>query len=103
LPVAIADRIKALVPLVAPDRVAALAIEAREVMKLRHAPLLVLREMARHEKHRALVVDTLFRVIQRPDEMTEPLAIYWADVLGRSSSASVSRSRRRSRRAWRAH
>ena len=80
--VAIADRIKALVPLVAPDRVAALAIEAREVMKLRHAPLLVLREMARHEKHRVPVADTLFRVIQRPDEMTELLAIYWADVLG---------------------
>ena len=30
-------------------------------MKLRHAPLLVIREMARHEKHRALVADTLAR------------------------------------------
>src|SRR5262245_19718667 len=57
--VAIADRIKALVPKVEPKRVAQLAIEARQVMKLRHAPLLVLREMARHEKHRALVADTL--------------------------------------------
>jgi 60 kDa SS-A/Ro ribonucleoprotein len=54
----------------------------REEMKLRHAPLLVLREMARHEKHRALVAETLDRVIQRPDEMTELLAIYWADALG---------------------
>ena len=80
--VAIAERIKALVPQVEPARVAALAIEAREVMKLRHAPLLVVREMARHEKHRALVADTLARVIQRPDEMTELLAIYWADALG---------------------
>ncbi len=80
---------------------AALAIEAREQMKLRHAPLLVVREMARHEKHRALVADTLARVIQRPDEMMELLAIYWADALGPSSSASVSRSRRRSRRVWR--
>ncbi|RTE91715.1 TROVE domain-containing protein [Bradyrhizobium sp. LVM 105] len=80
--VAIADRIKALVPKVAPARVAQLAIEAREVMKLRHAPLLVIREMARSEKHRALVADTLVRVIQRPDEMTELLAIYWADALG---------------------
>ena len=51
-------------------------------MKLRHAPLLVVREMARHEKHRVLVADTLDRVIQRPDEMTELLAIYWADALG---------------------
>ncbi|MBH5367195.1 TROVE domain-containing protein [Bradyrhizobium glycinis] len=80
--VAIADRIKALVPKVAPARVAQLAIEAREVMKLRHAPLLVIREMARNEKHRALVADTLAQVIQRPDEMTELLAIYWADALG---------------------
>ncbi|MFK4487268.1 TROVE domain-containing protein [Bradyrhizobium sp. USDA 336] len=80
--VAIADRIKALVPEVAPERVAQLAIEAREVMKLRHAPLLVIREMARSEKHRTLVADTLAQVIQRPDEMTELLAIYWADALG---------------------
>ncbi len=80
--VAIAERIKTLVPLVAPARVAALAIDAREIMKLRHAPLLVVREMARHEKHRVLVADTLYRVIQRPDEMTELLAIYWADALG---------------------
>ena len=80
--VSIADRIKALVPLVEPARAAALAIEAREAMKLRHAPLLVVREMARHETHRGLVADTLARVIQRPDEMTELLAIYWADALG---------------------
>jgi hypothetical protein len=73
--VAIADRIRTLVPQVEPARVAALAIAAREQMKLRHAPLLVLREMARHEKHRGLVADTLARVIQRPDEMTELLAI----------------------------
>ena len=80
--VAIAERIKALVPRVEPARVAQLAIDAREQMKLRHAPLLVVREMARNEKHRALVADTLSRVIQRPDEMTELLAIYWADALG---------------------
>ena len=41
--VAIADRIKTLVPLVEPAKAAALAIEAREKMKLRHAPLLVAR------------------------------------------------------------
>jgi hypothetical protein len=80
--VSIADRIKTLVPMVDPQRVAALAIVAREDMKLRHAPLLVAREMARHEKHRVLVADTLERIIQRPDEMTELLAIYWADALG---------------------
>jgi len=80
--VSIAERIAALVPKVEPARVAALAIEAREAMKLRHAPLIVVREMARHETHRGLVAETLARVIQRPDEMTELLAIYWADALG---------------------
>ena len=57
--VAIADRIKALVPLVAPREVAQLAVRAREEMKLRHAPLLVAREMARLPSHRALVAETL--------------------------------------------
>jgi len=80
--VAIAERIGALVPKVKAETVAAIAIEAREDMKLRHAPLLIVREMARHETHRGLVADTLERVIQRPDELTEFLAIYWADALG---------------------
>ncbi|MGD9967377.1 MAG: TROVE domain-containing protein [Hyphomonadaceae bacterium] len=80
--VAIAERVGALVPKVEAETVAAMAIEAREDMKLRHAPLLVVREMARHESHRGLVADTLERVIQRPDELTEFLAIYWADALG---------------------
>lgn len=80
--VSIADRVKTLVPLVKPERVAALAVATREVMKLRHAPLLVVREMARHATHRDLVAETLVKVIQRPDEMTELLAIYWADGLG---------------------
>lgn len=80
--VAIGERIGALVPKVKAETVAALAIEAREAMKLRHAPLLIVREMARHETHRGLVADTLERVIQRPDELSEFLAIYWADALG---------------------
>ena len=70
------------VPKVEPAACAALAIEAREEMKLRHAPLLIVREMARLESHRGLVADTLACVIQRPDELTEFLAIYWADDLG---------------------
>lgn len=80
--VAISERIGQLVPKVKAEVVAAIAIDAREKMKLRHAPLLIVREMARHEGHKALVADTLERVIQRPDELTEFLAIYWSDVLG---------------------
>lgn len=77
--VEIAGRMHELVPKVAPDRVAAMAVEARSHMKLRHAPLLVVREMARHASHRALVGDTLAQVIQRADELAEFVAIYWKD------------------------
>jgi 60 kDa SS-A/Ro ribonucleoprotein len=77
--VTIADRIKGLVPQVAAGRVAALAVEARTTMKLRHVPLLLVREMARHATHRALVAETLAAVIQRADELAEFLAIYWAE------------------------
>ena len=77
--VAIATRIAELVPKVDAEKVAALAVEAREQMKLRHAPLLVVREMARHKTHRHLVADTLVRVIQRADELAEFVAIYWKD------------------------
>ena len=74
----IAGRIHELVPQVAPEKVASLAVEARERMKLRHAPLLLVREMARHATHRGLVAETLARVIQRADELSEFVAIYWA-------------------------
>ena len=77
--VEIAGRIAELVPKVDAERVAALAVEAREKMKLRHAPLLVVREMARHATHRKLVAETLARVIQRADELAEFVAIYWKD------------------------
>jgi hypothetical protein len=80
--VTLAERMKALVPKVAPETCAALAVEAREEMKLRHAPLLVVREMARADPHRKHVAATLARIVQRPDELTEFLAIYWAEALG---------------------
>ncbi|MEQ1755548.1 MAG: TROVE domain-containing protein [Micropepsaceae bacterium] len=80
--IAIADRIQALVPKVEPEAVAQMAIDAREKSKLRHAPLLLVRAMAASEQHRPLVAATLERIIQRPDEMTEFLAIYWSDVIG---------------------
>jgi len=69
--VEIGGRIAELVPKVTAEKVSALAIEAREQMKLRHAPLLLVREMARHKTHRAPVSETLARVIQRADELGE--------------------------------
>ncbi|MGB6385974.1 MAG: TROVE domain-containing protein [Terriglobales bacterium] len=77
--VEIAGRIAELVPKVEVEKVAALAVETREQMKLRHTPLLLVREMARHATHRRLVAETLEHVIQRADELTEFVAIYWKD------------------------
>jgi hypothetical protein len=71
--------VAALVPQVDAVIVAALAIEARERMRLRHMPLLLVREMARHASHRALVAETLARDIERADELAEFVAIYWKD------------------------
>jgi hypothetical protein len=76
----IADRIRATIPHVDPPIVAKIAVEAREKMKLRHMPLLIVREMARLPKHRAFVADTLSRIIQRADELAEFVAIYWKEA-----------------------
>ncbi len=75
----IADRVAELIPKVKPEFVMQMAIEAREKMYLRHMPLLLVREMARSNGHKAFVAETLNRVIQRADELSEFLAIYWAD------------------------
>jgi hypothetical protein len=79
--VEIANRIASLVPKVEPEQVFDIAVEAREKMKLRHVPLLIARECARAkgEEHREMVADLLERIIQRPDELAEFLAIYWKD------------------------
>lgn len=71
-----ADIVKSLVAQVQPERVALLAMAARDRFKLRHIPLLLTRELARIGK---LASETLTQVIQRPDEMGEFLSIYWKD------------------------
>ncbi len=75
----IARRISELVPLVEPEVVALIAIEARHDMKLRHVPLLVVEEMSKLAKHKRYVATTLAQVIQRPDEITEFMSLYWAE------------------------
>lgn len=75
--VSIAERIADLVPQVKAESVANLAVEARTKMKLRHAPLWIVREMARHEDHKAFVASTLEQIIQRADELSEFVSLYW--------------------------
>lgn len=75
--ISIAERIAELVKKVAPEKVADLAIEAREAYKLRHVPLLLTRELARARYNKT--ADTLVSVIQRADELAEFMKIYWKD------------------------
>lgn len=75
----IASRIASLVKDVDPKTVANLAVEARSKFKLRHAPLWIVREMARLPKHKAFVADSLSQVIQRADELSEFVSLYWLD------------------------
>lgn len=74
--VSIGDRIAELVPKVTAETVSLMAVEAREKMKLRHVPLLLACEMAKHKTHRHVVAQTVEKIIQRADELTEILAIY---------------------------
>lgn len=78
---AVAARIKRLVAACKPVDVAQMAIEAREKQHLRHAPLLLVRELARDPSRcpDGLIAETLCSVIQRADELAEFLALYWQD------------------------
>jgi 60 kDa SS-A/Ro ribonucleoprotein len=80
--VEIGKRIAHLTAQCAPEDVAALAVEAREQMHLRHVPLLLLRELARHpgiKDRPKLLSTTMGRVLRRADEPAEFLALYWKE------------------------
>lgn len=77
---AIADRIKRLTLSVNPVEAAQIAANARTAYKLRHAPLWVARWLASGTAaQKAVVADLLGEIVQRPDELTEFLALYWKD------------------------
>lgn len=73
------DNIATLIPKVAPQKVADLAVETRVAQKLRHAPLLIAREMARHKEHNAFLDTLLPRIITRADQLTDFVALYFKD------------------------
>lgn len=76
---AIAERIKQLVPLCRTEFLEEVAVRARTEMHLRHAPLFLVREMARTPAHQGVVAKLLPQIILRADELAEFLAIYWKD------------------------
>lgn len=88
----IAKRIARLVAEVHPAAVAQMAIDARSKMHLRHTPLFLVSEMARHASHRPYVRATLADVVQRADELAEFLAIYWGTTDRRVAKRPIARS-----------
>jgi len=97
----IAARVAALVPQVDPRTVVALAVEARQRMYLRHVPLFLVRELARLKGNGTLVADALEAVIERPDELTEYLALYWKGQAEAEKSPLSAGSKRGLARAYR--
>lgn len=70
------DRIKRLCASVAPDKIAEMAVTARQKMYLRHVPLVLCRELLRRG---ALRPETLAAVLLRADGPAEFLALLWAE------------------------
>lgn len=89
----ISTRIRELAESIDPVKVAALAVEARNIMHLRHVPLLLLEVLSRTAAGRtdALVSKTIERVIARADEMAEFIAIYTAGGDRRHAAAGHGR------------
>jgi len=77
--ITVSDRIIDLVPKVKAEEAFQIAVDARNKSKLRHVPLLIARVMAQCNGHKKLVGRLLPEIIQRPDELTEFLSIYWKD------------------------
>jgi 60 kDa SS-A/Ro ribonucleoprotein len=73
----IADRLGELSAQVSPQQLAALAIEARTDHNLRHVSLLLLVELAKHGRGQTLVSLAIENTIQRADELSEFVSIYW--------------------------
>ncbi|MGG6281819.1 TROVE domain-containing protein [Leptolyngbya sp. AN03gr2] len=77
--VSISEEIARLIPEIDPGVVYQIALDARLKQKLRHVPLFIAREMARHKSHRSLVGSLLPQIITRADQLTDFVALYWKD------------------------
>lgn len=81
----VSKQISDVIPKVDPKACCEIAIAARKEQKLRHVPLFVVREMAKHPSHRHYVAEAIEQVCTRPDQMSELISIYWATNGGKKS------------------
>lgn len=89
----IAENIVEAANAVTPNVLSKVAIEARNEHNLRHVPLLLTAELAK--RGGSIVADTLVQVIQRADELTEFLAVYWRNgkvPLGKQVKTGLARA-----------
>ena len=73
----IADRIATLCRQVDPEIIGKLAVSARTDLHLRHVPLFLALQLI--ERRDPIAGRVISEVIQRPDEMSELLSLYWKD------------------------
>jgi uncharacterized protein with von Willebrand factor type A (vWA) domain len=74
----IAESIEEAARVVAPERLAEIAVEARSKFNLRHAPLLLLAVLTETGAgKRKLVAETIEATLQRADELAEFMTLYW--------------------------
>jgi len=78
-----------LVPACPPAAVAALAKETRTTWGLRQVPLLLIRELARTRGNGPIVRHALKDIIDRPEDLTAYVTLYWRD--GRAPLSAGSR------------
>ena len=81
----ISSRISDLVRVVSAPDVSAIAIKAKEDMRLRHTPLLLARELLRTKEGLKQIGNLIPKVINRVDDITEILAMYLSEKKGRSA------------------
>lgn len=75
----IAERIASLCVKLSADDILNTAIKAKNEMRLRHVPLLLVREAFKHKHARKQCGDVLESLISRPDDITEFVSLYWKD------------------------
>lgn len=73
----IANDIAKLCAHVNPLQIAHLAVEARTKFKLRHVPLFLIVQLTKFKGEGALVERVIPQIIQRADELSELVAMYW--------------------------
>lgn len=71
----IADRISELAKQCTDEQLKFLSVEARTNFKLRHAPLMLLLELISRGGNS--VADAIYETINRPDEISELISLYW--------------------------